>query len=398
MMKRAARLLALALPLLLCPGAADAAAGFAKWKKGSTDLYIGNLGYWWAQNVADAAKEWNRHTAFRFKIKGNGYPACDRYDSNILNSPDEQALLNGVEFADKMCFDVPFDANTLAVVQYITDDEGFLDVVGMIFNDAWSWKVYSGPIWESQHIDFRRVALHELGHFLGLDHETTAVAIMQPIISEIDELQPNDIDSANALYAAEPAAPAEEMDPVELCRVRQLKAASKLCKRELACDAKLAKRGDEAARDACAAAAEARFVAAWNDALAEAAGAGGCHEPSDGASMAPLVTDAAAAARDEVGAGDARNRSDLKLRAKLLKRAAKLCAADLKAWSKEAQQPDAEKLGRRLDKARGRFVAAGSKAIDKAAAKGVSYDGSEPDFVADALELMANQLGAQTGP
>jgi len=397
MMKRAARLLVLALALLLSPGAAGAAGGFAKWEDGDTNLFIGNLGYWWATNVAEAAKAWNSKTVFDFQIKGNGNPACDRYNSNILNTPDEQSLLNGVEFADKMCFDVPFDANTLAVVQAITDDAGFLDVVGMIFNDAWSWDVYSGPLWESR-IDFRRVALHELGHFLGLDHETSAVAIMQPIISDIDRLQPNDIDSANALYGPPPEVPAEEPEPLELCRMSQLQAAAKLCKRQLACESKHAKGGDAASRDTCVGAAEGLFVAAWNAAVAAGAEAGGCYESADGASMSPLVTSAAAAATGEVGAGDASNAKDRALRATLLKQAATLCASDLAAWRKEARSSDPEKLSRGLDKARGRFVAAGSRSIDKAAVRGVSYDGSNPELVADALELMANQVGGATGP
>lgn len=397
-MKRAARLLFLAL--LLAPGAAGAAASFSSWEKGETNLYIGNLDYWWASMVADAAHDWNDKTAFRFRIKGDGNPACDRFNSNVPNRPEEQSLLNGVEFADKMCFDVPFDASTLAVVQYFTDEEGYLDVVGMLFNTAFNWKVYDGPLWEGEPppIDFHRVALHELGHFMGLDHETTNVAIMQPIISDIDELQQDDIDGANTLYDPPPPPAEEEPLPAELCRMRQLQAASKLCKRQLACDAKLAKAGDAGARDACVAAAEASFATAWSAALAGAAEAGGCYEPSDAGSMAPLVTAAAAAAATEVGAGDASNPSDRALRAKLLKQAGALCAADLGAWRKEAKASNATKLSSGLDAARGRFVAAGSKAIDKAQARGVSYGGSDLEVVADALELMANQLGGATGP
>lgn len=394
-MKRAARLLFLAL--LLAPGAAGAAASFSSWEKGETNLYIGNLGYWWASNVANAAHEWNGETVFRFRLKGDGNPACDRFNSNIANRPEEQSLLNGVEFSDKMCFDVPFDSNTLAVVQAINGDDGFLDTVGLMFNVAFDWKVYDGPLWEDK-IDFHRVALHELGHFMGLDHETANVAIMQPIISDIDELQQDDIDGANALYGDPPPATEEEPLPAELCRMRQLQAASKLCKRQLACDAKAAKAGDAAARDACVAAAEATFAADWSAALAVGADAGGCYEPAEAASMAPLVTAAAAAAATEVGPGDASNPSDRALRAKLLKQAGALCAADLGAWRKEAKSSNATKLSRGLDTARGRFVAAGSKAIDKALARGVSYGGSDLEVVADALELMANQLGGSTGP
>lgn len=393
-MKRAARLLVLAL--LLAPSAASAFAAFSKWEDGDTNLYIGNLGYWWASNVAEAAHEWNRKTAFEFDIKGNGNPACDRFDSNIRVPGAEQTLENGVEFSDKMCGDIAFPEGVLAVVQSIQDDAGFLDRVGLIFNDAWQWNRYHGPVQESE-IDLYRVALHELGHFMGLDHESSNVAIMQPVIGDIDELQQDDIDGANSLYAAAPA-PAPVLAPLTLCRMEQLQAASNLCKRQLACEAKQAKDLDTAKRDACVAAAQVTFAATWDAAVAAGASAGGCYEPSDSASMAPLVTSAAGAAVTEVGSGDTTDPKDRALRAKLLKQAGGLCASDLGAWKKEAATSDPAKLTRAIDKARGRFVATGAAAIDKATARGVSYEGANLDLIADALELMSNVLGDGTAP
>jgi Matrixin len=68
---------------------------------------------------------------------------------------------------------------------------------------------YSGPtrvnsIGQKIH-DFRRVILHELGHALGLDHPDDAgqnvAAIMNSQISEINSLQPDDIDGITALYS-----------------------------------------------------------------------------------------------------------------------------------------------------------------------------------------------------
>ena len=393
-MLRTARLLVLSL--LFAPGAAQGYAAFSQWEDGDTNLYVGNVSAWWASNVAQAAREWEHETAFDFHVKGNGLPACDRFESNIRLPADEQMLMNGVEFSDKLCGDDPLPEGVLAVVQAIGDDEGFLDRVGLIFNEDYSWNRYSGPVWSTE-IDFYRVALHELGHFMGLDHETENAAIMQPIIGDLDSLQPDDIAGANSLYAAQPEA-APELTPVALCRAAQLKAASKLCKRQLACDAKRAKSLDAGKREACVAAAEAGFAASWDAAVAAGAGDGGCHEASAGTSMAPLVTGAAQAAMLEVGAGDPSDPGDRALRAKLLKQAASLCASDLGAWRKDVRRSNSAALTRALDKARGRFVSRGTKAIDKAETRGVRYDGAHPEQVSDPLELMANEVGAATAP
>jgi hypothetical protein len=300
--------------------------------------------------------------------------------------------MNGVEFNDVMCGDQAIPEGVLALVQSIDDDAGFMDRVGLIFSDAYTWRRYSGPVWETE-IDFYRVALHELGHFMGLDHETTNAAIMQPIIGDLDSLQQDDIDGANSLYGEQPEEEPEP-EPLALCRAAQLQAATKLCKSTLACEARHAKSLDAAERDACAAAAAASFAASWDAALAN----GSCAEGSDGASMAPLVTGAAHAATLEVGAGDATNATDRALRAKLMKQAARLCAADLAAWKKEALSSDSAVLVRRIDKARGRFVSTGSAAIGKATARGVVYEGANLEQIADSLELMANDLGALTAP
>ena len=62
---------------------------------------------------------------------------------------------------------------------------------------------YRGPL-RPNFYDFHRVALHEFGHVLGLDHPDQAgqskVAIMNSVISNLDSLAADDIAGVDFLY------------------------------------------------------------------------------------------------------------------------------------------------------------------------------------------------------
>ena len=77
-----------------------------------------------------------------------------------------------------------------------------------IFNSAFSWDSYNGPL-NSIGPDFHRTALHEFGHTLGLDHPDEhgqqVSAIMNSQISDLDTLQQDDIDGVQFLYDTGPA-------------------------------------------------------------------------------------------------------------------------------------------------------------------------------------------------
>ncbi|MCM2276348.1 MAG: immunoglobulin domain-containing protein [Candidatus Didemnitutus sp.] len=76
----------------------------------------------------------------------------------------------------------------------------------IIFNSNRSWDSYRGPRLSQSSLDFRRVAIHELGHSLGLDHPDEAgqsvSAIMNSRVSDVDALRPDDIDGAQFLYGS----------------------------------------------------------------------------------------------------------------------------------------------------------------------------------------------------
>jgi hypothetical protein len=77
-----------------------------------------------------------------------------------------------------------------------------------IFNTFYQWDSYRGNL-RPNVMDFRRVAIHEFGHTLGLDHPDEhgqhVSAIMNSTISNLDTVQADDIAGVRSLYNTGPA-------------------------------------------------------------------------------------------------------------------------------------------------------------------------------------------------
>ncbi len=82
-----------------------------------------------------------------------------------------------------------------------------------IFNTAWTWDSYRGALKGNNVIDIQRVAIHELGHNLGLNHPDEAgqsvSAVMNSKISAVDTITTDDTTGAQNLYGP-PGVPAND--------------------------------------------------------------------------------------------------------------------------------------------------------------------------------------------
>lgn len=93
-----------------------------------------------------------------------------------------------------------WDKGVLAVtlVQYNVSTGGVTQGV-IVYNTNVAFDIYPGTL-RPGITDFGRVTLHELGHFLGLAHETRTASIMAPIISNRDTLSADDTACLKSIY------------------------------------------------------------------------------------------------------------------------------------------------------------------------------------------------------
>jgi hypothetical protein len=126
---------------------------------------------------------------------------------------------NDVIFGDDVYGD-PFGEGVLALtLSMYTIPDNVLVESDVVFNRKVTWNSYRGPLRRGAGggtlQDFRRVALHEFGHFIGLghpdDHGESVVAVMNSHISDIEALQADDVSGAAEIYGA--VAPATTLEP-----------------------------------------------------------------------------------------------------------------------------------------------------------------------------------------
>lgn len=169
-----------------------------KWATGETEFYVGMngtaaSGITWNAAFIAALNEWNSETSFNFIVREENRDPC-------MNDG-----LSSVDFREDLCGSA-FGQNTLAVTirrfTSTTLGEPNISEANVIIDQNKEFNVFDGNIVQLgvKGVDLRRVALHELGHVIGLDHESSNLAIMAPTVGNLDRLQADDIAGAELLY------------------------------------------------------------------------------------------------------------------------------------------------------------------------------------------------------
>ncbi|HVH04552.1 MAG TPA: matrixin family metalloprotease [Myxococcota bacterium] len=364
------------------------------WDDGRAPIFFGDLDDTAFENAfIDAARDWEAASDFDFALSADDQPACDR--DFFGTGP----LADGAEFATRDCDGDALGFDTLAVTMIESEGSDFT-AAGMIFNDAIDWALYDG-FFDPDEPDFRRVALHELGHWLGLDHENGPAAIMQPFASSIDSLQGDDVAGARFLYGPDPPKeppPPAVLPPDVVCRRAQLRTAGALCGAQLGCRAKAIAKPERdpggVKRDACL----ARSLAAADGSFASAVAAGGCLFAGPAETLHAPVAAAAEALETAIAAGqDAALPADAALRAKLLRKAGGACRGAFDAEARFAKHGQETRRAEDRSDAALAFEARAAAAIARAAAKGVVYDGAAPADVSAQTDALVDEVAESAG-
>jgi hypothetical protein len=150
----------------------------------------------WNAVTENALALWNsRLQGVSFRVTRDSSAGALRNGINNVIWTDD---MYGDEFGDAIAVTISLSRRNIAVE------------ADVLFDRARNWNSYRGNLRRATAggtlLDMRRVALHEFGHVLGLDHPDqhgqSLVAIMNSRIGAIDTLQADDVEGAQSIYGA----------------------------------------------------------------------------------------------------------------------------------------------------------------------------------------------------
>ena len=199
--RRTLSLAVLAGSTLLPPTSSAYLIDGTKWLRGEAEFYVAVPGLSaseisWNSAVIDALNNWSTNTIFNFTVVEEYKDPC------VVDG------FSSIDFSEDFCGS-EFGANTLAVAtrRFEKQELGSPNIIegDIVVNSEERYDIFDGPLDQldflNNGLDFKRIALHELGHVIGLDHEEVNLAIMGPTISDVFELQEDDIAGVKALYS-----------------------------------------------------------------------------------------------------------------------------------------------------------------------------------------------------
>jgi hypothetical protein len=194
--------------LLTDAGSAYRASG-RRWAAGTVTMHLQQGST--SGSLIDGSRDWNTVTEGALATWNsylNGLSFRVQRDSTSANSGGNG--INNVVWGDDVYGD-PFGDSTLAITlsRYRVSDNRFVET-DVVFNTKFSWNSYRGNTRRADGggnlIDIRRVALHEFGHALGLDHPDdhgqSVSAIMNSRIGNTDSLQSDDTNGVQSIYGS----------------------------------------------------------------------------------------------------------------------------------------------------------------------------------------------------
>jgi hypothetical protein len=158
-----------------------------------------------APALLDGCADWSC-VATAAMNRWNGYLGSVQFRA-IPNATQSQGQKNGSNdmFFASDYYGSTFDTNTLAITLwwYIPSQNRTVEA-DIIFNSTKKWNSYRGNYVPATGYDLRRVAIHELGHVLGLghpdEHDQSVTALMNSRIGNLDDLAADDVSGGQSMY------------------------------------------------------------------------------------------------------------------------------------------------------------------------------------------------------